>query len=545
MAQLEMYPPIINSPTTQLANAIDSTTTSIEVVDGARLPDAPNICTIGRGENPETILYATKVGNVLSGITRGFQGVAQNWQAGTQVARLFTAYDLESLQQNHKTHLAETTTEEDIIVNIPSDYATLQDAVDDLSLLRNIKQGKRVILNIESGHKLTAGLEVQFGNYEHFYIQSEDAIVEVSDDFTGNLIMGDNRATMPVLACVIDMRNKGGDGYHIRHNSSGHIRFNCGVINAGNNGLYVTRGSTVSAYQTKWNGATGRGVWVSRGSVAELENAEINDSGNRGVYVSRASMVSLMGATINNSGSHGIVALRSRISADGATVLNSGGTGVVAENSGIVALNDAVVKGSVGYDIAVNNGGSISATNVETTNGIKNKQDISTYDFNVLTPNGIIYSNTNVEPGLVFSGSQEKLYNFNNSFTGIGFLTGRRLRLRFELDGSRMPYMFYVNFSGASDSNVTNRWALVDKLFVFNINGTGTAIVNLTTDTRIIEQFIDDEISILAVGNDFLIDLIIEHPAAHEYSLARWGLSVRAICGNAHLKLVQAVVEIP
>lgn len=107
MAQLEMYPPIINSPTTQLANAIDSTTTSIEVVDGARLPDAPNICTIGRGENPETILYATKTGNVLGGITRGFQGTAQAWQAGTQVARLFTAYDLESIQENHKTHLAE------------------------------------------------------------------------------------------------------------------------------------------------------------------------------------------------------------------------------------------------------------------------------------------------------------------------------------------------------------------------------------------------------------------------------------------------------
>ncbi len=111
MAQLEMYPPIVNSPTTQLANAIDSTTTSIEVVDGARLPDAPNICTIGRGENPETILYATKSGNVLGGITRGFQGTAQAWQAGTQVARLFTAYDLESLQQNHKTHLAENVTD--------------------------------------------------------------------------------------------------------------------------------------------------------------------------------------------------------------------------------------------------------------------------------------------------------------------------------------------------------------------------------------------------------------------------------------------------
>lgn len=95
-----MYPAIANSPVTQLANAIDDTVTSIEVVDGNRLPDAPNLATIGRGENPETILYTVKNGNVLSGITRGFQGTAQNWQAGTQVARLFTAHDFEVFREN-------------------------------------------------------------------------------------------------------------------------------------------------------------------------------------------------------------------------------------------------------------------------------------------------------------------------------------------------------------------------------------------------------------------------------------------------------------
>lgn len=107
MTQQAMYPATANSPATQLTNAIDSTVTSLEVSDGSKLPAAPNICTIGRGENPETILYGTKTGNVLSDITRAFQGTAQNWGAGTQVARLFTDYDLESLQQNHLTHLAD------------------------------------------------------------------------------------------------------------------------------------------------------------------------------------------------------------------------------------------------------------------------------------------------------------------------------------------------------------------------------------------------------------------------------------------------------
>jgi len=95
-----MYSGKINSPATTLDGGINSVVTTINVVDGSVLPAAPNLAVIGTGEDAETILYATKVGNALSNITRAFQGVAIAWLTGESIARLFTAYDYESLKSN-------------------------------------------------------------------------------------------------------------------------------------------------------------------------------------------------------------------------------------------------------------------------------------------------------------------------------------------------------------------------------------------------------------------------------------------------------------
>lgn len=100
--RIEPYAPMPNSPLTTLAASISAIDTTIEVANGANLPPAPNIATIGTTEAAETILYATKVGNVLSGITRSFQGIAKNWDKGTYIARTFTAHDLETLQRGYR-----------------------------------------------------------------------------------------------------------------------------------------------------------------------------------------------------------------------------------------------------------------------------------------------------------------------------------------------------------------------------------------------------------------------------------------------------------
>lgn len=95
-----MYSGVVNSPSTALTSAIDGIQTTITVNDASKLPAAPNIAVIGKSDDAETILYTGKSGNDLTGVTRGFQGTAKNWNLGINVARFFTNYDYSALTQN-------------------------------------------------------------------------------------------------------------------------------------------------------------------------------------------------------------------------------------------------------------------------------------------------------------------------------------------------------------------------------------------------------------------------------------------------------------
>ena len=95
-----MYPPQALSPATTTAGAVTTSSTTVNVLNGSVLPDAPNLLTFGgETENPETVLMTAKNGNTLT-IQRAVQGSARAWPAGSSIARLFTAQDLLTLQNN-------------------------------------------------------------------------------------------------------------------------------------------------------------------------------------------------------------------------------------------------------------------------------------------------------------------------------------------------------------------------------------------------------------------------------------------------------------
>ena len=98
-----MYPAQANSPETSLSGALTAAGTTINVVDGSVLPEAPNLLTIGAdGSTAETVLMTAKNGNVLT-VTRAQNGTtARAWSAGDVIARYFTAADQTALQENIK-----------------------------------------------------------------------------------------------------------------------------------------------------------------------------------------------------------------------------------------------------------------------------------------------------------------------------------------------------------------------------------------------------------------------------------------------------------
>ena len=97
---IEMYKGIANSPETELSEGISAQATIIKVNNINAFPEGPNLATIGTDENAETIKYATKTANALSGCQRGIEGTARTWQTGEKIARNFTQKDHADLIAN-------------------------------------------------------------------------------------------------------------------------------------------------------------------------------------------------------------------------------------------------------------------------------------------------------------------------------------------------------------------------------------------------------------------------------------------------------------
>lgn len=100
---VKMYPAQANSPETSLSGALTAAGTTVNVVDGSVLPEAPNLLTIGAdGSTAETVIMTAKNGNVLT-VTRAQNGTtARAWSAGDVIARYFTAADQTAMQENIK-----------------------------------------------------------------------------------------------------------------------------------------------------------------------------------------------------------------------------------------------------------------------------------------------------------------------------------------------------------------------------------------------------------------------------------------------------------
>lgn len=111
MSLQTMYEGVVNSPATTITNDINSTDTTIYLLDPTNVPaELPNLMVLGTGANAETVKVLSIDGSSIE-VERGFQGTARSWNSGTIIARNFTEYDyaamianISSVNQNQTTH---------------------------------------------------------------------------------------------------------------------------------------------------------------------------------------------------------------------------------------------------------------------------------------------------------------------------------------------------------------------------------------------------------------------------------------------------------
>jgi len=238
---------------------------------------------------------------------------------------------------------------DDLTVNIPTDAATLQIALDRLTPLN--KQAT-IDLNIESGHTLTEGVVLTGRDCSQFRIVSEDATVPVG--FNGDIFQGFNGATMPTLACLIDAIDQtSGIGIDL-DGSYMVVESGCGVINTHAGGLRALYGCVVTANGSNFSGAarvgtTGSGI-TSWASIVSAEGADCTGSGYYGAQAAHGGFLSFKGGDASNAYRHGIRATDAAIiDADGATANGCGADGsggnVRAFNAGIINFVSGTANG--------------------------------------------------------------------------------------------------------------------------------------------------------------------------------------------------------
>jgi hypothetical protein len=272
-------------------------------------------------------------------------------------------------------------------VKIPSDFGTLQEAVDSLSFVVSNK-GAVIDLLIESGHSPSSGISVSNGSYSRFQVSSEDAEVLIATGFGKStpFITGDN-AEMPILNCLVD-GNAGelGFGYYAQNNAVGYVNPGCGVKNAWQDGCAARRASRIFADDTVFSGnavnagtssnihaissqisadraiATGSnyyGVQSTSGGVISFRFGNASGASRYGIRVRDQGRVDAESANCDGCGSDGVRAfIAGYVNFRLGTANNCGNYGISCTRGSIVAANEATLNDSGGWGAYISQGAS-------------------------------------------------------------------------------------------------------------------------------------------------------------------------------------------
>lgn len=407
-----------------------------------------------------------------------------------------------------------------ILKLIPTDYPSLQSAVDALQKLYVMGNGVMIELRIEAGHQPSSGLLVQDGDFSKFIITSEDPVVTLSPSFVGvdtldgptanssNGIITGVRARMPVLSCIIDANGKAKNGYFAFMASTGWLNRPpsasgeapalppiAGVINCTYFNIRAREGSTIYAENTVGYGAGLNGYYANRASTIHCEFSDahgcgqsafianrasrvVADSGNAtgckiGVQALRASTISAelvdaTGCKIGFFSSYGCTIIASQSKADNATTdgaLTYSGSGYVAIRTGKVYAQDGSAKSCAGWGGYADDGGILQLRGADV--GLSTVGVLIRFG-SELSAQGLKASGC-PSTAVDISGSKADVTSLTSAGSGIG------IRARFKSD---------VNALNANISNSTSYGMFADA--VSTINGYGSQVKgSATKDLRI------------------------------------------------------------
>lgn len=255
---------------------------------------------------------------------------------------------------------------EDKTAYIPSDYATLQEAIDDLSKI-SVSSGAVIDLMIESGHQPASGAIVENGDYGYFKISSVSTPLTLSTNFgKSNAFVLSNKSVAPSLNCLVDANGQASAGYRVSNSSMGHVEPSSGVINCWGTGLLVEYGSNCSAENTVWtsnalNGSTSSGI-LCLSSVVHANGSDVSDSAYYGAQASEGGILSFRNGNASRTGRYGLRARNGGfIDCEGATCSDNAVDGIRAFMGGKFNARYLTAENNLNADIWASRSSTIEA----------------------------------------------------------------------------------------------------------------------------------------------------------------------------------------
>lgn len=245
----------------------------------------------------------------------------------------------------------------DLTIRIPSDYPTLQSAIDDIHGRIIPAQGVIVDLLIEAGHEITDGIAVVRGDYSYFSVSSTDPVVTISASFPStHSILFARSAAGPALNCLVDCHGQVvANGVYLWKNSRASVGPNCGVINVGGGAGGTANGTgallveqcdldgsgTAGDDGCNFSGNSYRNVWVTKGSRFNGEKGVFdNGGGDWGVFVSRGSVFNAPLCSVSGCANTAVRSNRSIVVAMGARINDNGQAGLFLDGNSLVNMSE-------------------------------------------------------------------------------------------------------------------------------------------------------------------------------------------------------------
>lgn len=289
----------------------------------------------------------------------------------------------------------------DRFVSVPTDFATLQDAIDTLSN-RPVRRGSKIILNIESGHSPATGIEVADGDYGRFWIQSVDAEVTLNAAWPDaqNFMKGVN-ARMPVLDCLINAGSKGLVGIWANNGSTVYVTIGSGIKNWGaasgldeaGQALRIAHGSTAVIGETVFTGAATNGLRATNGATVFCSGADFSNAGAMALMISRGSLVSGHDMTLTGAGTVAVRAARSFVSVHGSDCQNAGEYGIWAFEGSVVSARGVNCSGAGIDGIHAFQGGAIVEAEIATVSNCTGRGVLASEGAKIILSGATINSN--------------------------------------------------------------------------------------------------------------------------------------------------------